>query len=75
MVEVVALAEKLAAISFPALLLLILIGSYYEVWVWGRQHREAKAELKDWKQIALRSLNVAGPLVDRVTGIGPGERE
>ena len=37
MMEWLQLAERLAALSFPTLLVLILIANRWKVWVWGRE--------------------------------------
>jgi hypothetical protein len=70
MEEVLTLAQKIATISFPVLMVVILIGSYWETWVWGRQLRECKAECAarltaserdrdEWKAMALSATGLA----------------
>ena len=38
--------ERLGTASFGLLAGLALVGSYFGIWLWGRQHREHVAELK-----------------------------
>jgi hypothetical protein len=47
MAELIILGEKLAAAGFPILLFIILVGSYYDIWVWGRNHRAICKEYDD----------------------------
>lgn len=65
-----ALAQKIASISFPVLMVVILIGSYWETWVWGRQLRESKTNCEaevakverdrdEWKAMALSAAGIA----------------
>lgn len=69
MAELITLAEKVATVGFPALLVLILIGSYYDVWRWSRQAKEtesdlrrqieeAKTDAREWKSAALKGLGI-----------------
>lgn len=64
MAEAIALAAKLSSVGFPTLLILILIGNYYEVWVWGRQLRKAEATSDKWQDMALRSVGIAETTVN-----------
>ena len=41
------------------MLILILIGSYYGIWVWGHQLRKSETECAEWKRMALQSVNLA----------------
>lgn len=70
MEETLVLAQKIASISFPVLMVVILIGSYWETWVWGRQMREVKAnaaaelakverDRDEWKAMALSAAGIA----------------
>lgn len=70
MEETLVLAQKIASISFPVLMVVILIGSYWETWVWGRQLREerlrALADIEklerdrdEWKTMALSAAGIA----------------
>lgn len=70
MAETLALAKEISSISFPVLMVLILIGSYFEMWVWGKQHRKVEADLlarlaaeektsERWQEMALRVTGVA----------------
>jgi hypothetical protein len=74
MVEVLALAQKLSGIGFGTMLAVILIGSYYRKWVWGRELDELRAgyekqlgEVKDarnkWESIAIRAAGLAENVV------------
>ena len=64
MEEALSLAQKFSSISFPVLMVLILIGSYAETWVWGRQLREIKSERDEWKRLALSASGIAETSVD-----------
>jgi cytochrome oxidase assembly protein ShyY1 len=82
--ETLSLAQRLATISGPVLMALILITSYLGVWVWGRQLREvearcaateakadarvveAKAETREWNDMALRSVGISETSVDQL---------
>lgn len=63
MAEAIALAQKLGGVGFPTLLVLILIGSYFEIWVWGRQLAEMRASRDDWKAVAYQSAGITEDLV------------
>lgn len=49
MEEAISLGQKLASIGFPTLLVVILVGSYFDIWAWGRQLRDVKAEKAEMK--------------------------
>lgn len=77
MQEALALAQKVATVGFGPLMALILIGSYYEIWVWGRKYREEKAETAarlaavekerdEWKRMALRTTGLLETSVDHL---------
>lgn len=70
--EVVALAEKLGAVGFPSLLILILYGSYKRIWVWGSQLKEKEVECEQWKTAFLRGASHTDKAIDlaaKSTGI------
>jgi len=56
--EYVAIYERIASLGFPAVLFLALVGSYFDVWRWGRQCRDAAVcaeeradlRLQEWKE-------------------------
>jgi hypothetical protein len=63
------LAKTLSAIGFGTLMVLVLIGSYFGIWVWGKDYRQQVAEAKaredianaradKWEAIALRATGV-----------------
>jgi hypothetical protein len=56
--EVLTLAQKLGGVSFATLMVFILIGSYLDVWVWGKAHREVKAERDEYKRMLHSALGV-----------------
>ncbi len=70
MTDALVLAQKLGSIGFPALLVLILYGSYKGVWVWGRELRKAELESAEWKSMALRGAKLAETSVDIAKGRG-----
>lgn len=45
-----------------AVLVLILIAGYKGGWVFGRQYRDCKDELVEWKRLALQATHVAEKL-------------
>lgn len=70
MIDAFALAQKLGGVSFATLLVFILIGGYYRVWVWGSalkdmqldyEKRLSKYELSNerWMTMALRATGLA----------------
>jgi hypothetical protein len=59
MPEAIALAQKLGGVGFPTLLVLILIGSYYQVWVWGRELRKMEESRDKWESIAFQATGLA----------------
>ncbi len=70
MTEAIELAQKLSSVGFPTLLVIMLFGSYFGVWVWGRFHREtvaqyearlakAEASAERWQDMALRGAGLA----------------
>jgi hypothetical protein len=77
MEELIKLGERISSIGFPVLMVVILIGSYYEVWVWGRQLRkcdsdwkarfdELKLEYQDLKGWTGRVTNLAETSVEKI---------
>ncbi len=48
--DLLVIANKFSNVGFPTLLVLIGFGSYFRIWVWGRELVEAKADLN--KQLA-----------------------
>lgn len=76
MAEAIALAQKLGGVSFATLMVLILLGSYWEVWVWGRQllrereeFDEQKAELEERLRRAEEISNEWKAMTFRVAGL------
>lgn len=78
MEEALALAQKIATIGFGPLLVLVLIGSYFEVWVWGKQHRAVVADLvarlakaeergDKWQNVALDTAGVLKPMGEQLS--------
>lgn len=72
MADALALAQKLieSDVKFATLAVMILIGSYYNIWVWGREltarqadfdKRLAKAEeiATKWESIAIKATGLA----------------
>jgi len=68
--DALALLQKLSTAGFGVLAGLLLTGSYFGIWVWGKQYREEKAEWKarcdaiaiekdEWKKTSLSLLGVA----------------
>lgn len=53
------LANKLGGASFATLLILILIGSYKQIWVWGYQLQRMEQESREWKAMAMQGLGMA----------------
>ncbi len=67
--EVASIYQRLSGVGFGALLFIMLVGSYYESWVWGRRHRRElaakdgeiatlKAEKERWETAALRAHGI-----------------
>lgn len=56
MPEALALLQKLGGVSFATLLGLILFGSYYDIWVWGKRLREEQAAFDEMKKEYERRL-------------------
>ena len=54
-----ALAEKLGTVGFPTLLVIILVGNYFEVWCWGRELRKSEARALYWQTTAERLAGMA----------------
>lgn len=59
MSEALALAQKLGTVGFPTILVLILIGSYFDVWCWSRDRLKAETDGAEWKRMALRGIGMA----------------
>lgn len=53
------LAQKLSGLGFATTLVLILIGSYRGIWVWGSQLQKAEKEAAEWKAMALQAAGLA----------------
>lgn len=50
MEEVLALAQKISQVSFPVSVVIILIGSYFGKWVWGKElERQRQEHEKDFE--------------------------
>lgn len=67
MADFFTLVEKLggiSGISFSTVMLLIVIGSYKKVWVWGWQLDKAEAQSLEWKTMALQATKVTESSVD-----------
>lgn len=75
MIDAFALAQKLGGVSFATLLVFILIGSYYRIWVWGSVVTELRADFEQrilkyeasserWQAMALRATGLAETSVD-----------
>jgi hypothetical protein len=56
---IVDLVQKLSGASLGTMLILILIGSYKGVWVWGAQLRKTEEESAQWKAMALQAAGLA----------------
>jgi hypothetical protein len=56
---IVDLVQKLSGASLATMLILILIGSYKEVWCWGSQLKKAEEESAQWKAMALQAAGIA----------------
>lgn len=56
------LADRLSSMTVTAAVVLMLIGNYFEVWVWGWQHRRTKSQLDK----ALGMLAKGQNLVEKV---------
>jgi hypothetical protein len=77
--ELVQWLERLSDLGFGTLVLLILFGNFYGIWVWGRLHREqiaakeadrskVEAEKDEWKDMALGLLNPLEETLKRKRG-------
>jgi hypothetical protein len=51
--------QKLSGASLATVLILILIGSYKGVWVWGSALKKAEDEAGQWKAMALQAAGLA----------------
>lgn len=51
--------QKLSSASLATILILILIGSYKGVWVWGSQLTKSEDESAQWKAMALHAAGLA----------------
>jgi hypothetical protein len=69
-VEVLAIANKLAGATLATLLVIILFGSWKKVWVWGREltdcdarysaEKKVIADDRDWwRNVAVRATGLA----------------
>lgn len=78
MEEILVLANKLGGASFATLLLLILWGSWKEIWVWGRAVTRLTEryetllskqvqETEFWRTVALRVTGVTDTLANKAT--------
>lgn len=69
-------------LSVGLVLLLIIVGGYYEVWVWGTEIRRCRRELEMWKAMALKSnyavemsTHATQVLSEKVTSMLPSKEE
>ena len=71
--------ERLSQASFGLLVGVALVGSYFGIWLWGRQHRERVAELvaqiakleaseKRWQDMAIGLLTPLEQVRDHLSG-------
>ncbi len=48
-----ALYERVATAGFPVVMFFLLVGSFLEIWVWGKSHRRDLAELTQFYDVRL----------------------
>jgi hypothetical protein len=66
------IAQKLSGVSLGTLLLVILWGSYKQIWTWGRDLNAMTADRDEWKKLALQSLGAAEKAVQHAARLsGP----
>lgn len=63
MVEAVDIAQKLSGAGLATLLVLIILGSYKGIWVWGYQLQKAEADGQEWKRLAMQGIGMADKAV------------
>jgi hypothetical protein len=51
--------QRVSTLGFGTTLLLILVGGYYRVWVFGWTYAELKKDRDEWKAIAMQHFGVA----------------
>lgn len=47
------LYERIAAAGFPLLLFLLLVGSFLDIWVWGKTYRRHLEELAKFYEVRI----------------------
>lgn len=58
--------QALAQYGFPlAALLIVVVTGARRVWVWGWALRDAEAREAQWREIALKALNVGERVVEK----------
>jgi len=69
--------SSLTEVGFPTLMVMILAGSYFDVWLWYKHHKRVtdkqdadylklEEEKDQWKAMALGSNDLMGSLVQKV---------
>ncbi len=48
------LYERVAAAGFPVLLFMLLVGSYLDIWGWGKTHRRDLQEMQTFYEIRIK---------------------
>lgn len=78
MIDALALVDKLSTVGLGGLVTLILVGSYFKLWVWGSVVVEMKADferrLEEEKQAKLRWENAALSATGRLEMVGQQKR-
>lgn len=70
-------AQKLSGLGFGSLAVVIIVGSYYGIWVWGSQMRareaeyerrlqKAEANAERWQAAYERTIGMAETAVGRI---------
>jgi hypothetical protein len=50
----IALYKDIASLGFPVAMFLMLVGSFFDLWLWTKKHREAQATLAAAYEIRLQ---------------------
>lgn len=61
--SILTVADRLSTVTMTSALILILIGNFFEVWVWGWQHRRTKAQLDRALQLLAKGQNLVEKVV------------